>query len=59
MSLYSATGFATGIIGFAGAGHAIQNLGMNFTFIVAAFFQLIAIILLIPIRVPQKNGATS
>lgn len=59
MSLYSATGFATGIIGFAGTGHAIQNLGMISTFIIASFFQLIAIVLLIPIRVPNRKGSTS
>ena len=59
MSLYSAVGFAAGIIGFAGTGHAIQNLGMISTFIIAAFFQLIAIVLLIPIRVPNRKGSTS
>jgi len=59
MSLYSAVGFAAGIIGFAGTGHAIQNLGMIATFLIAALFQLIAIVLLIPIRLPKKIGLHS
>jgi MFS family permease len=53
MSFYSAAGFAAGIFGFAGTGHAIQELGMNSTFILAMFLQLTTIILLIPIRVPK------
>jgi MFS family permease len=50
MSLFGATPWVGGIIGYAGAGHAIQNLGMTPTFIVGAFLPLIAIVLLIPIR---------
>jgi len=50
MSLFGATWWVGGIIGYAGAGHAIQNLGMTPTFIVGAFLPLIAIVLLIPIR---------
>jgi MFS family permease len=50
MSLLSATSWVAGIIGYAGAGHAIQNLGVISTLIVGAFLPLIAIALLIPIR---------
>lgn len=50
MSLFIATTWIGGIIGYAGAGQAIQNLGTNSTFIVGAFLSLIAIALLIPIR---------
>jgi MFS family permease len=39
MSLYRTTLFGTGIIGFAGTGHAIQNLGTTSTFIMAAFLR--------------------
>jgi len=50
MSLFSAASWVGGIIGFAGAGYAIQNLGLIFTFIVGASLPLVAIALLIPIR---------
>jgi MFS family permease len=56
MSLYGATGFAAGIVGFAGTGHAIESLGMTPTFVLAAILQLIIIALLIPIRVPKREG---
>jgi hypothetical protein len=58
MSFYSAAGFAAGILGFAGTGHAIQELGMTSTFILAVFLQLTTIILLIPIRVPKGRVST-
>lgn len=50
MSLFTATTWIGGIIGFAATGYAVQNLGTTFTFVVGAFLPLIAIILLIPIR---------
>ena len=50
ISLFNATGWVGGIIGFAGTGYAVQTLGMVSTFIVGAFLPLIAIILLIPIQ---------
>jgi hypothetical protein len=59
MSLYGATGFAAGIVGFAVTGHAIQSLGMIPTFVLAAFLQLIIIALLIPIHVPKREGPAS
>jgi MFS family permease len=57
ISMYTATGFAAGILGFAGTGHAILGLGMIPTFILAVFLQIAAIVLLIPIRVPQREGS--
>lgn len=50
MSLFSATTWIGGIIGFTGTGYAIQHLGLISTFIIGAFLPLAAIILLIPIR---------
>jgi len=50
MSLFNAATWVGGIIGFAGAGYAIQNLGAISTFIIGACLPLIAIALLIPIR---------
>jgi MFS family permease len=50
ISLFGATTWAGGIIGYAGAGHALQTLGMTPTFIAGVFLSLIAIALLIPIR---------
>ncbi len=55
MSLFSATLWAGGIIGYAGTGYAIQNLGMASTFVIGAFLPLIAIILLIPIRQAERK----
>jgi MFS family permease len=59
MSLYTAIGFGAGILGFAGTGHAIQGFGMTPTLILAACLQLIAIVLLTPIRVPNRAGTAS
>ena len=50
MSLFTATTWVGGIIGFAGTGYTIQNLGMTHAFVIGAFLSLMAIILLIPIR---------
>jgi len=60
ISLFSATAWVGGIIGFAGTGHAVQTLGMISTFIVGAFLPLIAIVLLIPIRqAGREEGSVS
>ena len=50
MSLFTATTWVGGIIGFACTGYTIQNLGMTHAFVIGAFLSLTAIILLIPIR---------
>ena len=50
MSLFTATTWLGGIIGFAVTGYAVQKLGVTSTFVIGAFLPLIAIILLIPIR---------
>jgi MFS family permease len=58
MSLFNATGWVGGIIGFAGTGYAVQTLEMVSTFIMGTFLALIAIILLIPIQqAGQVEGA--
>jgi MFS family permease len=50
MSLFSATSWVGGIIGFAGTGYAVQRLGTTSTFIFGALLSLVAIVLLIPVR---------
>jgi MFS family permease len=50
LALFGATTWIGGIIGFAGAGYALQRLGALPTFIVGIFLPLIAIAVLIAIR---------
>ena len=50
ISLFSATTWVGGIIGFTDTGYSIQYLGMIPTFILGALLPLVAITLLIPIR---------
>jgi MFS family permease len=50
LALFGATVWMGGVVGFAGAGYALQNLGMFSTFITGICLILIAIVLLIPIR---------
>jgi MFS family permease len=50
MSLFTATTWAGGIVGFAGTGYAIERLGTTSTLVMGALLPLIAITLLIPIR---------
>jgi MFS family permease len=50
MSLFEATRWVGGIIGFAAMGYAVQNLGIASTLILGAVLSLTAIILLIPIQ---------
>jgi predicted MFS family arabinose efflux permease len=57
MSLFTATNRVGGIIGFAGAGYAVQRLGMTPTVVMGAFLPLIAIALLIPIRLATQEKA--
>jgi MFS family permease len=54
MSLYSATAWAGGIVGFAVTGQAIQQLGMAPTLSIGALLPVLAIGLLIPMR--QAEG---
>jgi MFS family permease len=55
ISLFTATSWIGGIIGFGATGFAIQNLGMFFTLIIGACLPLAAMILLIPISQPEKD----
>jgi MFS family permease len=55
MSLFGATGWVGGILGFAVAGQAVQSLGMKTTLILGAFLPVLAILLLIPIRPTQRQ----
>ena len=45
MSLFSATLWIGGIIGFAGTGYAIQRLGLDLTFVLGACLSLVATVL--------------
>jgi MFS family permease len=58
ISLFSATTWIGGVLGFAGAGFSIKHLGMLPTFIVGMCLPLIAIVLLIPIRSKVKGHGT-
>jgi MFS family permease len=56
ISLFSATTWIGGIIGYAGTGYAIQHLGLAPTFVIGAFMPLIAIVSLVLIRAPRREG---
>jgi predicted MFS family arabinose efflux permease len=55
ISLFTATTWIGGIIGFAVTGFAIENLGMFFTLIIGACLPFAAMVLLIPIGQPEKD----
>jgi MFS family permease len=55
ISLFTATTWIGGIIGFAVTGFAVQNLGMFFTLIIGACLPIAAMVLLIPIGQPEKE----
>ena len=59
LALFSATAWIGGILGFAGAGFALQNLGTSATFIIAACLPLIAILLVRLIRPIAKAEAVA
>jgi MFS family permease len=59
MSLFTATTWVGGIIGFAGTGYAIQRLGTTSTFMMGPFLPLIAIVLLIPIRRAERGEGSA
>jgi MFS family permease len=50
LSLFSAMGWIGGIVGYAGTGYAIENVGLASTVMVGALVSLAAIVLLMPIR---------
>jgi MFS family permease len=55
LSLFGATSWIGGVLGFAGAGYALQNLGMLPTFIIGGCLPLVGILLLIPVRSSKPN----
>jgi MFS family permease len=56
LSLFSAMGWVGGIIGYAGTGYAIENVGLAPTVITGALVSLAAIVLLVPIRVTRQRA---
>jgi len=58
LSLFAATSWIGGVLGFAGAGYALQSFGAIPTFIIGISLALIAIVLLIPIRSEVKKVGT-
>jgi MFS family permease len=60
LSLFNATTWVGGVLGFAGTGYAIQRLGLTATVLLGAALPLLAIALLIPVReTVHKEGAAS
>ena len=57
LSLFSATTWAGGIIGYAGTGEAVQHLGPTTTLIIGAFLPLLALLLLLPVRDAERGDA--
>ena len=57
LSLYGATGWIGAVLGFAGAGYALQSLGTLPTFIIGICLALIAIVLVIPIHSEEPGHA--
>jgi MFS family permease len=58
LSLFNATSWIGGVLGFAGAGYAMQNLGMLPTFIIGGCLPLVGILLLVPLREPKLPKKT-
>jgi MFS family permease len=61
ISLFSATNWVGGVIGYAGTGYAIQHLGLTPTFVIGASMPLVAILLLVLIQEPgrERNGTAA
>jgi MFS family permease len=57
LSLFTATNWIGGIVGYAITGRAIQSFGASVTFIAGACLPLLAILLLIPIREARRKEA--
>jgi MFS family permease len=57
LSLFGATSWVGGIIGYASTGHAIQQFGTSTTFILGASLPLLAVLLLRPIRKARREKA--
>jgi AAHS family 3-hydroxyphenylpropionic acid transporter len=56
MSLFLATPWVGGIIGYAAAGRAVESLGLTPTLVLGAFLPLLAILFLIPIREARRKA---
>lgn len=56
ISLYDATGWIGGVLGFAGGGFALKSLGTTYTFIMGMCLPLIGMLILIPIRSRLVGG---
>jgi MFS family permease len=59
MSLFSATNYIGGIIGFGMTGYAVQTLGMSATLLVGVGLSLVAIALLLLLRRPSVVASPS
>jgi len=59
LSLFSATSWIGGVVGFAGAGYALKSLGPLPTFLIGIGLTLTAIVLLIPIRSRLRSHRTA
>lgn len=57
LALFGATAWIGGVLGFAGAGYALQSIGTVPTILIGIGLLLIAIVLLIPIRPVVKEEA--
>ena len=55
MSLFQASAWVGGVIGFASTGHAIENFGMTWTFLIGALLGVIAAGLLASIRGTRRR----
>jgi MFS family permease len=57
LALFGATVWIGGVLGFAGAGYALESLGVLPTFIIGMCLPLIGIVLLIPVRSGMAGSA--
>jgi MFS family permease len=56
LSLFSAMGWIGGIVGYAGTGYAVKNVGLAPTMVAGALMTLAAVVLLVPIRQAVRGG---